>query len=940
MNARAHGVPRPRPRRGVAGALLAACLWAPGGAPAQEPPSGPEAVEAITVTGSRIPRKDLEAAAPVTVLSREEIDRSGATSIGQLLRELPSVAGQAQTTQANNGGAGTQQISLRGLGSVRTLVLLNGRRLPPSVDSGAAVPAVDLNTLPTLAIERVEVLKDGASAIYGSDAVAGVVNLITRRNFEGVELNAGYGDTDRGGGSKRELGLVAGGGSETANWMFVGQYTDEEEIEVTDRDWATVPLFVSNGEVIFLGSTAPPWGRYRSFGEADAGRDCNGDGVLEGNCDLTLGPEYGAGFRRFDYFGGDSYNYAPSNYQRQPNERWNASFFGDARLEPLDALGWLEDTQVYLEASYTNRKSQAKLAEVPLAPLAFYAYEAPYAADNAYNPFGTAVPDWSRRMVEDGSRIDDHDEDTLRLLAGLRGEFEGALEGWRWDLSYTRAESERKVNFGRIYDLERVARAVGPTTGSPETGDLRCAADPDGCVPLNVFGRGSVTPEMLAYLTFTTDERLEAEQDIWELNFFHDALFELPAGPLGVALGYQRREESAKDLPDPRMAALGDATTGTTRQPTGGGFEVDSLYLEAVVPMLRGLPLAEELDLELAVRHSDYDTFGSTTDPKFGLKWRPHPDWLLRATRSDAFRSPTVGESFGGAGISFPSLTDPCAGGRMGGKVCLDPRVPDAGFEPISTQIRERRGGNPELDPEQAEIFTLGFVFTPGELSGLSLALDYYEVDIDRSIQGLGPEFILRTCASSGRLCDRIERFADGNVRLRRNRVTNVGGVMLGFAGIEAGWLGGEIDARLGATRTLEFDVIQSGGSVIRNAGWFRDDHGGHFAKWRATLGLDYRRENLRVSWDARFIDEVKEAFVDQFTGEVLQRKMSGRTYHDLQAAYDLELANASATLVLGIDNLFDRDPPFSLDASNDNTDVRTFDTVGRYFYLKVATRF
>ena len=452
---------------------------------------------------------------------------------------------------------------------------------------------------------------------------------------------------------------------------------------------------------------------------------------------------------------------------------------------------------------------------------------------------------------------------------------------------------------------------------------------------------------MLAYLTFTTDERFEAQQDIWELNFSRDALFELPAGPVGVALGFQRRKESAKDLPDPRVAALGDATTGTPRQPTGGGFEVDSLYLEAVVPLLRGRPLAEELDLELAVRRSDYDTFGTTTDPKFGLKWRPHSDWLLRATRSDAFRAPTVGESFGGEGTAFPSLTDPCAGGRTGGNACLDPRVPDAGFEPISTQIRERRGGNPDLDPEQAESFTLVFVYTPSGLPGLSLALDYYDIEIDRSIQGLGPEFILRSCATSGSHCDRIQRFPDGNVRLLDNRITNVGGVTsqgldlrLAYRGFEAAWLGGEIDARLAATRTLEADVIQPDGTLIRNAGWFRDDHGGHFAKWRATLGLDYRRENLRVSWDARFVDEVNEAFEDQSTGEVLQRKMSGRTYHDLQAAYELELANASATLVLGIDNLFDRDPPFSLDAFNDNTDVRTFDTVGRYFYLKVATRF
>jgi len=167
-----------------------------------------------------VPRKDLEAAAPITVFTREEIDRSGATSIGQMLRELPSVAGQADTSSVNNGGGGTLQISLRGIGAVRTLVLLNGRRLPTSVDEGADGIAVDLNTLPTSIVERIEVVKDGSSAVYGADAIAGVVNVITRRGFEGVELRGYYGEASRGGGTKRELSFTTGGITEESNWVF------------------------------------------------------------------------------------------------------------------------------------------------------------------------------------------------------------------------------------------------------------------------------------------------------------------------------------------------------------------------------------------------------------------------------------------------------------------------------------------------------------------------------------------------------------------------------------------------------------------------------------------------------------------------------------------------------------------------------------------------
>ena len=282
-----------------------------------------ETIEEVVVTGSRIPRTDLDGVAPVTIYTEADIDRTGATSIGQLLREIPSVSGGAQTTQINNGGGGTMQISLRGMGAVRTLVLLNGRRVVSSVSSGAGT-AVDLNTIPTSIIQRIEVLKDGASAVYGSDAIAGVVNIITKNDFEGFELSAYLGDTTRGGGSRGQLDLVAGGRGDGNNWLFVASTTDEEEIEVADREWSQVPLFQAAGDIIFLGSSAPPWGRYRAFSEEAGQRDCNGDGMIDAgtNCDLTVGPEYGD-FRRFDYFGGDSYNYAPANYQRQPNHRWS-----------------------------------------------------------------------------------------------------------------------------------------------------------------------------------------------------------------------------------------------------------------------------------------------------------------------------------------------------------------------------------------------------------------------------------------------------------------------------------------------------------------------------------------------------------------------------------------------------------------------------------------
>lgn len=908
-------------------------------APAPSALAQTETIEEVVVTGSRIPRTDLDGVAPVTIYTEADIDRTGATSIGQLLREIPSVSGGAQTTQINNGGGGTMQISLRGMGSVRTLVLLNGRRVVSSVSSGAGT-AVDLNTIPTSVIQRIEVLKDGASAVYGSDAVAGVVNIITKNDFEGFELSAYLGDTTRGGGSRAQYDLVAGGRGDGNNWLFVASTTDEEEVEVADREWAQVPLFQAAGDIIFLGSSAPPWGRYRGFSEEAAQRDCNGDGTVaaDASCDLTLGPEYGS-FRRFDYFGGDSYNYAPANYQRQPNHRWSLSLFAETVLDPFSNVGILGNVSGVVEATFTNRESQQKLAEVPLAPLVFFGYPAPYSEDNYYNPLGVDIPDWRRRMVEGGSRTNPTAEDTIRLLIGLRGELDN---GWSWDAYLTRGESSRESHFGHVYNLERVVNAVGPTTGSPATNDLQCVNDSANCVPLNTFGENSVTQEMIDYVTFTTNESFGMEQEILSLQLSTPSLLELPAGTVGFAAGFEYRDEFASDAPDSQIATLGDAATGTPRQPTAGGYDVTEAYVEVVVPLLANQPLAESLEIEAAVRHSDYSAFGTTTNPKFGWRWRPSADLVVRGSLSSAFRAPNVAELFRGAGSSFPSVADPCSGGRIGDNVCMDPRVPDEGFEILSTQVRTRVGGNPDLVPEEADIFTVGLVWTPEAfLSGMSLALDYYEYELADAIGGPGPKFILETCANRGVLCDKIDRFPDGNVRQLDNRTDNVSeleasglDLAVAYTGIETPL--GEFDARLDLTRVLKHNIVQKDGSVIEHAGWFRDEDDGHFGEWKFILGFGYYfNERMNVSWDIRFIDDVMEEYLDQFTGEVFERTMDGAVYHDLQANWHFELRDMASSLTFGVDNVLDEDPSFSLDGFNDNTDVRTFDTAGRFLYAR-----
>lgn len=888
------------------------------------------AVEEVVVTGSRIVRKELQGSAPVQTFTREDIEASGQVSLADIIREIPSVSGQAQTTQVNNGGTGAKTISLRGLGSDRTLVLLNGRRLPNSALSASStglVGNVDLNTIPVAMVERVEVLKEGASAIYGADAVSGVVNVITRDDLDGLEVNASYGEAGEGDGESTELSVTFGNSTDEGHFMFDGTYVKEKSILAGDRDWAATPLAYLDGSVEFLGSSAPPWGNYTIPSTGNA---------------VTLGPNYDSSFRTFDFFGGDSYNFAPVNYQRQPNERWMLTFEGEQRLMEDDDFG---SVNVFAEAQYVNRQNEQALAEVPLAPLVFFGFsDAPYSAANFYNPFGEDIADWRRRMVEGGPRIRTFEADSKRVVLGLNGEF----ENWSWEAYYQYGDVNLETHFGDLYNLQRVANAVGPTTGSPATGDLQCVNDPTNCVPLNVFGENSVTPEMLDYITFTTNESAGSDQQIFAANISNSNIYDLPAGPLGFAFGVQYREETGFDNPDSQVAALAaaNAVTGTPRIPTEGGYNVKEAYVEFLVPLLADMPLVQSLDLELAHRYSDYDSFGSTNNSKAGARWRLNDDLMIRASYSEAFRQPQISDLFGGAGTSFPQVSDPCSNNPT--PSCIADGVPAGGYSSPSTQIQTRVGGNPDLDPESADIVTAGFVYEPSWLQGASVTADYYDIEIQDAIATLGADFVLTQCQQTGQFCDLIQRFdaASGGVvgfpRVVDNRFTNVGGVDtagvdigLAYRGLETEF--GLFDATVEATYIDQYDKIQADGSVIPHAGRFIDDQDGWFGRWKANVGVRWHYKGWNANYQLRWIKGAEESFHDQITAEVLDRTVSGRTYHDLQAGY--RFPDSGLSVRLGVNNLTDKEPPLSLDGFNDNTDVRTFDTVGRFWYGELTYR-
>ena len=776
-----------------------------------------EATEEIVVTGSRIRRKDLTTPAPVTVISREQVTGSGKVSIGDFLQSLPE-QGNAINTQVNNGGDGSTRISLRGLGQARTLVLLNGRRF---VAGGTgADSSVDLNTIPTAAIERIEILKDGASAVYGSDAIAGVVNVITRRGFKGTELSAYGGVSQHGDGQTYDLNVTTGQAGDRGNVVFSAGYYKQNTVWAGDRDFSKYQLFfdptstdcpqdtsgkcIGKPGEILVGSGTIPAGRI-VLGTADrpAGVNLPNGNPLWNNLvakypknsafmpcvpgdahttcfDIGNGqkwrPYSGAGLPEI---GGDQYNFQPQNYNVTPAQRIQLYSIGDLSIG--------SNARGYYEASFVNRQSEQKLAAEPLLTDSEGVI---VSKDNLYNPFGRDFDAVRRRLLEFGNRVFNQDTNTFRVVGGVDGtlpeEF-GPAHGWFWDVSlnYGRTSASDTKN-GNIY-LRNLQQAIGPSMIDPATGRPICVTTPGdastavaGCTPLDLFHgsvyntatggatAGTITPDQTQTLTVTGVDRGINQMTAVQANASGE-LFQLFADrPVGLALGYEYRLLYGASIPDP-LTALGEIS-GNKSNPTKGGYHVNEGYAELSIPIVSNMPLAESIEATAAARVFNYSTFGSDWTYKVGGRWRPIHDVTLRGTYSTAFRAPSISDLYSGQADNFAAVNDPCQGGPPGSAKEIKPGTPlfaacgvAANNQDDQTQLRSRVGGNPALTPETAKIFTFGLVIEPTMVRNFSVTVDYYNFKIDNAISTITEPVILSGCypntaGATPHYCNLIQR--------------------------------------------------------------------------------------------------------------------------------------------------------------------------------------
>ncbi|WP_411289306.1 TonB-dependent receptor domain-containing protein [Phenylobacterium sp.] len=878
-----------------ASACASAALMSPM-ATAQEAAS----VDEVVVTGSRIKRADIEGVGPVTVVQQKDIAATGIVNVENLLQRLPAAAGfGGNQTNAywSSRGWGTATINLRGLGINRTLVLLNGRRL---VNGGTgANSAPDLNTIPTAIIGRVEVLKDGASAVYGTDAVAGVVNIITRSDFEGFQISGRYALTDESDGDDRTIDVSYGWRGERGGVALAGTWQKTDNVNMATR--APCPLSGATGVLTCLGSGSTAGGR------------------------ATL-----ANGQVVNFIGGNSfepytaarhgYNANPFLNAVNPIERFTTGAFGDFQLT--------DSVTLFGEALYTRRNTEQLASPGTLLNLVI-------GATNPTNPTGQTVTVVQRRLVEGGPRVAFQETDTYQLTGGARGKFGG---DWTWEVAGNYGRNEGIDGFTNIANRQRVANTINLAVCSFAAGaPIPCA---------DYLGPGDVTQQVVNYILTTTVDRGGNETR----NFTADAtgsLFELPAGPLQMAAGAMYREDRGWRNPDPLIVA--GIANSNQQSPIEGSIKAKEVYAELSVPIIRNLPLMEMVRVDGAIRYSDYERFGSDTNYKVGLDWTLGWGLRARATWGTAFRVPNVAELFSGVTQGNLTTTDPCSRYATSTNAvlranCQAAGVP-AGFIQPNNTILTTTGGNVNLEPENAETLTLGGVWEPPLVPGLALTVDFWKIDIDNAIRSIPGSTKLAVCYNTPGLAhpfcspDQFTRnVVTGEVSFLSSQQVNVGAETA--KGVDASarytWdlFGRTATLDAGVTYLDKYTVIPfPSAAPILFRGFIGGGNGG-YPKWRGLT--NFRVEDDR--WSANYsIQWIGKATDFNAAPTAIGYRTEDIFYHNAQFSYRV---TDKAVAAVGVDNIFEPDAPFIPSYTDGNTDTMVYDLLGRRGYVRLTYAF
>ncbi|RZQ54767.1 TonB-dependent receptor [Pseudoalteromonas phenolica] len=924
---------------------------------------GAEAVERIEVTGSRIRKAEYTSNAPVASVDSEQFVLTKTVNTESLLNTLPQVVPGLDRT-SNNPGNGTATVNLRGLGSNRTLVLINGTRAVPTSSSGV----VDINSIPTALIQNVEVLTGGASAVYGSDAVAGVVNFILKKDFEGINTNVGYEQTAEGDAGIFNADFTIGGNfaEDKGNIVFNVAYTKRDDAFQGDRDFSSVALFDDgNGGLEPGGSSGVPGtaifnGGFSSYSDSA--------GVIFGQ-DGSVRPFVAGGDVN------DFYNYAPVNYMQLPQER--TQFSTIARYELSD------NAELYGRAMFTDSYVPSQLAPTPIFQTSEFTLDgSPFITPEAQKVIsdaigvtdedgnlidsdGDGIADTAsalvrRRLEEVGPRRSESTFTSYQYQFGVKGFIGDSV--WGYDAYYqkgTTRNSEAQlgnVNRGRFNQalLLDLSDPTGNTCKDPSSSGSTTA-----CAPINIFGEGNISEAGAAYLRTAVNSSSVYTQEMIGLNFSGDSsdFFELPGGAVGISVGYEKRDEDFEFLPSQDLAS-GDIAGFNGAPPVSGGFDVSSFNAELYFPIFVGEDWADLLDLELAYRTADYSTVGSVSSYKVAGSYAPIEEVRFRVGYNTAVRAPNISELFSPQSEGFPGATDPCS--EQGtdkssavGAICTGTGVPNnVLFNPAinlpAGQVRAISGGNPELMEEEATTLTVGLVFTPSD--DISFGIDYFDIQIDDVIAsfGGGANNILATCydpsSAKGGLgsvyCDTIKRRGDGTIESVLTLSQNIAKVTLKGVDVAANYsfeaLGGDIAVDYMGTFTTESNSFpEVGEDPIECAGMFGQDCGEPTPKYKHRMTFKWSNDDITAQLMWRHVGKVND---DDDDTDYTVEEISGFNYFGLSGSYSFA---ENYNVTLGIRNLFDKTPPVI--GGNDeqaNTYPATYDIFGRTYSLSFNASF
>ncbi len=940
-----------------------------------ESAAGEEA--ALVVTGSRLNRRDLEASSPITTVGSEVLQAQGAVTLESSLNQFPQITPDTTSSTNQSGGSGVLSVDLRSLGAVRTLVLVDGRRYIPGDITGLT----DLAMIPDLLIDRVEIITGGASAVYGSDAIAGAVNFVLKRNFDGLQAQYQYGETTRGDGATHKADLVMGLNSPDGRGNVTGyfSYTRRDAVLMGNRRFSANPL-LADAQGVFqpFGSGNIPGGLIGiNSTQIPAIRGVPDLNNASGACPIAnTGIRFGAQGEPLPYCRPrDQFNYAAPNFLLRPLERYQAAVTGTYEItDGVEAYGqffYAKKENAFQQApEAVNPSSSGQAAGVVLIPNAdtnplFTQVQRDFFAANRtfFDPDGDGVfrlVNVGRRFEEFGPRTVRYTTDAFNVTGGLRGNFDIGDNNWKWDAFYQYARTDESQQRFNLLSRSRTTAGldVVVVNGQPQCRNREIP----GCVPVNIFGTQTLTAAQANFLSVNTATDNRFTREVAGGSLAGD-LFSLPAGNVSTAFGVEYRKESFSITPDEVALSNDLAAVAVPPIVNSGSFNVKEVFAEVRVPLLRDLPLIQSLAIEGAVRYSDYSTIGGVVTWKGAVDWEI-VDWVrFRGNYSRAIRAPNLNELFAPVQEGFIGGRDPCiAANRPTAdqkRVCLAQGVPAAFIDTLevgqSQGFNRRTGGNPDLTEETADTLTLGLVFTP--IRNLSITFDYFDIKVEDAVAEVSPQLLVDNCFQTLNIdsiaCQSIERNEVGNIETVAAPLLNIAqrkvrglDVGVNYATSLPSWMnlsseGSRLTVQfVGSFQFEDSNIPLEGQATVECAGFYGGPCSSDAIRitpdFRGFLGINYTSGPFTINNQVRYIDDLELSRLSPPTE-------SGTV--DAEAYWDISVrARILKTVELfgGINNVLDNQPPvLGFAAGGDsNTNPQLYDVLGRQFFVGVNVKF